>query len=285
MTDRIAGRMSQLSVLALAAATAGCTMDSAPRPRVAAAPPEIRDCPECPPMVAIPAGRFMMGSPAGEEGRQDNEGPQIRVQVAAFAVARHETTFAEWDACAADGGCSRRPPDEGWGRGDRPVINVSWNDAQAYAAWLSRKTGKAYRLLSEAEWEYGARAGAGTQYSWGSIASHEYANYGQDDCCGGFAAGRDQWIYTAPVEAFPANAFGLYGMFGNVWEWVEDCWEESHSGRPADHTARKTGNCRLKVMRGGSWASLPVKIRAAHRELTTPDDRDSIIGFRVARSN
>ena len=126
---------------------------------------------------------------------------------------------------------------------------------------------------------------ASTQYSWGQKASHEYANYGQDECCGGQIAGRDKWETTSPVDSFPANAFGLHDMLGNVWEWVEDCWEESHEGSPADGTARAKANCDRYVMRGGSWSSLPVRIRAAFRDGYPPDDRGRIIGFRVARSN
>lgn len=269
-------------VLSLAACAAAPTTPKG----AAVAARSFQDCPACPPMVMLPAGSFLMGSPASEEGRSDNEGPQQKVQVAAFAVARHETSFAEWDACVADGGCDGyRPGDRGWGRGDLPVMDVTWHNAQAYAAWLSRKTGKKYRLLSEAEWEYAARAGASTQYSWGAVASRDFANYGQDLCCGGHVAGRDTWLYTAPVDSVPANAFGLHSMLGNVWEWVEDCWEESHAGRPADGAARTTGDCNRKIMRGGSWSSLPVRIRAAYRDAYPPDDRDSIIGFRVARSN
>jgi formylglycine-generating enzyme required for sulfatase activity len=236
-------------------------------------------------MVVIPAGTFSMGSPDSEAGRTEEEGPQIRIRVASFAAARHETTFAEWNACVDDGGCGgHRPHDEGRGRGDLPAGNVTWHDAQAYAAWLTKKTGRPYRLLSEAEWEYAARAGATTQYSWGAVASHDYANYGTDECCGGHVAGADRWLYAAPVDSFPPNAFGLDGLLGNVWEWVEDCWNPDLASQPKDGSARKTGDCRRYVMRGGSYNSMPVRIRAAFRDAYPPEDHDIFIGFRVARS-
>lgn len=246
---------------------------------------EFRDCPSCPLMVPLPRGSFLMGSPAGEAGRTANEGPQQRVTFArTVVIAKRETSFAEWDACVADGGCRAGVSDEGRGRGDLPVVNVTWFDARDYAAWLSRKTGKIYRLPTEAEWEYGARAGATAQYSWGAQASHELANYGRDECCGGHTAGRDRWLASAPVGSFPANAFGLQDMHGNVWEWTIDCWAESHEGLPEDGSARTDGNCNLHPMRGGSFGSLPVKIRAAHRDGYPPADQGHFIGFRVARA-
>ncbi len=179
-----------------------------------------RDCAECPEMVVIPAGSFMMGSPANEPGRYNDEGPRHRVTIRReFALGRYEVTFAEWDTCVHAGGCRNRPRDNGWGRGNRPVINVSWDDAKAYVRWLARKTGQDYRLPSEAEWEYAARAGMPTAYCWGARASHEYANYGKDECCGGLSRGRDRWENTAPVGSFLANRFGLYDTSGNVREF------------------------------------------------------------------
>ncbi len=251
-----------------------------------AAGAEFRDCPDCPPMVVVPQQKFTMGSPGSEKGRLKSEGPQHSVRIAyGLAIAKHEVTFAEWDACVADGGCRPRTRDEGWGRGAMPVIHVSWRDAHVYTAWLSKRTGQNYRLLSEAEWEYGARAGAHTQYSWGSVASHGHANYGKDECCGGQVDGTDQWETTSPAESFPANAFGLHDMLGNVWEWVEDCWNETHTGAPVDGSVRTTGDCDRRIMRGGSWSSMPVRIRAAFRDAYPPDDRGEIIGFRVARAD
>jgi formylglycine-generating enzyme required for sulfatase activity len=165
-----------------------------------------------------------------------------------------------------------------------PVTDVSWFHAQAYAAWLSQKTGAKYRLLTEAEWEYAARAGARTTYAWGDKASHTQANYGLDECCGGLATGPDKWELSAPVGSFSANRFGLHDLSGNVWEWVEDCWEEA-APRPIDGSAHEAPNCQIRIMRGGSWASLPVKIRPGHREPNHPGDVGEFLGFRVARTD
>ena len=217
-----------------------------------------RECPSCPEMVVVPAGSFMMGSPSHEDGRDDDEGPVHRVTIAEpFAVGVREVTFAEWNACASSGGCGGyRPDDEGWGRGNRPVINVSWKDAQAYVDWLSRKTGAEYRLLSEAEWEYAARAGTTTRYHWGDGVGRNRANC---DTCG------DSWGVTAPVGSFAANGWGLHDVHGNVWEWVEDCWNGDYTGAPSDGSAWESGNCDARVLRGGSWSSGPRILRDAYR--------------------
>jgi formylglycine-generating enzyme required for sulfatase activity len=230
-----------------------------------------------------------MGSPEGEAGRRSDEGPRRQVTIARpFAVGKYEVTFAEWEACVAGGGCqsNRSPSDQGWGRGRRPVMNVSWNDAREYVAWLSRKSGKTYRLLSEAEWEYAARSGKGSfRYWWGGEASHEHINYGTESCCKGLAQGRDQWVNTAPVGEFPANPFGLHDMHGNVGEWVEDCWHDSYSGAPSDGSAWTSG-CTMairRVVRGGTWLSDPPTLRSAHRFDYLVNDRFNFEGFRVAR--
>lgn len=234
-----------------------------------------RDCPDCPEMVVIPAGHFMMGSPPTEPERElwkaGVESPQHEVIIRKpFAVGRFEVQFAEWDACVAHGGCGgHRPRDEGWGRGARPVINVSWNDAQAYVAWLKKKTHKAYRLLSEAEWEYAARAGTATAYSGGSGLTRKQAHYSTER--------------TEEVGHYPANAFGLYDMQGNVWEWVEDCWNPNYGGAPQDGSARTTGDCVRHVVRGGSWVDLPWVLRLANRNAFGADYRGYLRGFRVAR--
>jgi formylglycine-generating enzyme required for sulfatase activity len=264
-------------------------------PPVAPVPPAalnagsvFRDCPNvCPEMVVVPAGSFMMGSPPGEDGRNADEGPQRRVTISRpFALGKFEVTFDEWDACLAAGGCKHNPSDFGWGRGRRSVINVSWNDAKEYAAWLSDKTGKTYRLPTEAEWEYAARGGkASLKYWWGNDASHEYANYGTDRCCNGFAAGRDRWVNTAPVGQFPANPFGLHDMHGNVFEWVEDCYEDSYKGAPSDGSARTSGRCDARVFRQCSWRGTPRLLRSASRGWLSPWNRaDDGGGFRVART-
>ncbi|MGA8157304.1 MAG: formylglycine-generating enzyme family protein, partial [Rhodoplanes sp.] len=172
-----------------------------------------KDCPECPEMVVVPAGSFIMGSAESEEGRTRFEGPQHRVMFSRpFAVGKFPVTFDEWDACVADGGCDHyKPSDSNWGRGKRPVINVSWNDAQAYISWLKRKTGRNYHLLSEAQREYVTRAGTSSPYWWGSVISPSQANYD--------AGSRGEFNYqTAPVDSFQPNPWGLYQVHGNVWE-------------------------------------------------------------------
>ncbi len=238
-----------------------------------------RDCERCPEMVVVPAGSFMMGSPAGEVSRHDDEGPQRRVKIAKpFAVGKYEVMFSEWDACVASGGCDGyRPDDRVWGRGQRPVVKVSWKDAQAYVGWLSRKTGKAYRLLTESEWEYAARAGTRTRYSWGDLLGRNRAN-----CrgCGSPWDGRR----TAPTGSFAANGFGLHDMHGNVWEWVEDCWHDSYEGAPSDGRAWTGGYCGQRVVRGGSWNLSPGNLRSAIRYRYSTGHRLVSSGFRVVRT-
>jgi formylglycine-generating enzyme required for sulfatase activity len=239
---------------------------------------EIRDCEQCPVMVTVPAGEFTMGSPTMEAGRDDDEGPQRRVTIAhTFAVGKYEVTFAQWDACVAAGGCSRKPEDRGWGRGDRPVINVSWNDTQEYVNWLSKKTGKAYRLPTEAEWEYVARAKSTTAYWWGNEVGRGNANC---NGCGGQWEGKQ----TAPVGRFAANRFGLYDTAGNVWEWVQDCYHGTYDGAPKDGSAWEDGADCPRVLRGGSWYVEPRNVRSAYRSELGPVNRYDLYGFRVARA-
>jgi formylglycine-generating enzyme required for sulfatase activity len=231
-----------------------------------------RECSNCPQMIVVPAGSFMMGSPRNERGRNTNEGPRHAVTFARpFAVGRFELTFDEWDGCVADGGCNGyKPSDRGWGRGRQPVINVSWADAKAYVAWLSKKTGKDYRLLTEAEYEYATRAGTQTAYPWGDDVGKNNAN---------------QWgsKQTAPVGSFAANAFGLYDMVGNVWAWTEDCYHDSYNGAPADGSAW-TNRTNGRVVRGGAWLDPPVDLRSANRFWFTTDVRYGNLGFRVGRT-
>ena len=232
-----------------------------------------RDCPvECPEMVVVPAGIFMMGSPPDEEGRDDDEAPH-RVTVAGpFAVGKFEVTFAEWDACAAAGGCKHQPGDQGWGRGKRPVINVSWDDiTKEYLPWLSHKTGKVYRLLTEAEWEFAARSGTTTPYATGRTIKKSQAHFESDKG-------------TITVGAFPPNGFGLHDMHGNVWEWVHDCWNGDYRSAPSDGSAWTAGDCGLRILRGGSWSGNARSLRAANRGGNTLGDRDLDTGFRVART-
>lgn len=240
-----------------------------------------RDCNDgCPEMVVLPAGSFTMGSPANEAGREGDEGPQRTVTIAKpFAVGKFEVTFADWDACVAGGGCqsNKSPDDRGWGKGQRPVINVSWDDAKQYVAWLSRKTGKPYRLLSEAEWEYAARGKSQTRFS-----------FGNDDA----QLGAHAWLTTnsggktQPVGGKTANAVGLHDMHGNVLEWVEDCWHDSYSGAPSDGSAWTTActESRHRVVRGGSWYGLPVDLRSAFRGWNPSVLRNLNLGFRVGRT-
>jgi formylglycine-generating enzyme required for sulfatase activity len=239
-----------------------------------------------PQLVVVPAGEFMMGSPPAEPGRGTFEDPQHRVVIQhPFAISKFDVTFEQWDACLADGGCGGyRPDDEGWGRGSQPVINVSWYDAEAYVDWLSRKTGKAYRLPSEAEWEYAARAGTQTAYWWGDVASHDFANYGADDCCRGLALGVDRWEASSPVGSFSSNAFGLSDMNGNVMQYVEDCWHPNYDRAPSDGSAWDEEHCGMRTLRGGAWNSVPGFIRSADRLWVLANARYDLMGFRVARS-
>ena len=238
-----------------------------------------RDCPECPEMVGVPAGSFMMGSPENEVNRFPDEGPLHRVTISrSFSVGKYEVTFDQWDACVAQGGCGGyRPVDGGWGRGARPVINVSWDDAKAYVDWLSRKTGRTYRLLSEAEWEYSARGGTTTAWACGA----------EESCIGEIAWGwSNSGRRSQVVGGKRANAFGLHDMTGTVWEWVEDCWHESYAGAPGDGGVRTTGgSCGQRVLRGGSWGDDPGILRAASRYRVTTGYRDVYAGFRVARTD
>jgi formylglycine-generating enzyme required for sulfatase activity len=237
-----------------------------------------KECADCPEMMVVPARTFTMGSPKGEKGHDDTEEPPHPVSIARFAVSRFELTFDEWDACVTLRGCTYSPSDQGWGRGTRPVINVSWNDAQEYVAWLSRRTGKPYRLLSEAEWEYAARAGSDKAYSWGDEIGSGNAN------CAGCDS---QWDnkQTAPVGQFAPNAFGLHDMHGNVWEWTQDCVHGNYDNAPKDGSAWTTdGNCDSRVVRGGSWLNNPAFLRAAYRNGVTTVDRNYFLGFRVGRT-
>ena len=238
-----------------------------------------RDCPDCPQMVVIPAGSFRMGCLNDDGDCFDDEKPVREVRIVTpFALSAREVTFAEWDACVSAGGCGgHRPDDRGWGRGDRPVINVSWDDARSYVSWLSRRTGERYRLPSESEWEYAARAGSTSKYSWGNEVGRNRAN------CNGCGS-RWDGQRTAPVGSFAPNAFGLYDMHGNVYEWVEDCWNGSYAGAPSDGGARLSGDCAKRVLRGGSWLSFPRYLRAAYRFRITSGIRDFDFGFRVART-
>ena len=240
-----------------------------------------RDCDGCPEMVVVPAGEFRMGSPAAEEGRWDDEGPQHQVTLRSFAMAVTEVTFNEWETCVRGGGCNGyRPDDQGWGRDARPVFGVSWEDVQAYVSWLSGATGAVYRLPSESEWEYAARAGTTTPFHTGATISTDQANYNGRSGRRGTFRGR-----TMPVGTFAPNAFGLYDVHGNVWELVEDCWHDRYEGAPNDGAAWTAGgDCGRRVLRGGSWSDFPGLLRSAARDWDATELRDSLVGFRVART-
>ena len=241
------------------------------------------DCTACPEMVVVPPGSFVMGSPTSDAEGWASERPQHAVRIGApFAVGVYEVTFAEWDGCVRAGGCGGHSPnDAGWGRGRRPVMDVSWADAQAYVQWLSRETGQRYRLLTEAEWEYVARAGTTTGRYWGrgEAGQCRYAN-GHDSR----APCPDGHEYIAPVGSLQPNAFGLYDVLGNVFEWAEDCWNDDYSGAPTNGSAWQAGDCLRRVVRGGSWLNHPWDLRSALRGGYPAGNRFSSLGFRVART-
>ena len=229
---------------------------------------------EGPEMVVIPAGRFRMGCLSNDEDCRDLEKPVHEVTIGApFALSVYELTFEDYDRFTYP----NKVADAGWGRERRPVVNVSWDDAQDYVEWLSSQTGAEYRLPSEAEWEYSARAGSTTKYHWGDGIGTNRANC---DGCG------SQWDdrQTAPVGSFRPNGFGLYDMHGNVREWVADCWNGSYQGAPSDGSAWLQGDCAHRVLRGGSWGSFPGSLRAAYRFTYPYVVRDNVSGFRVART-
>ena len=231
-------------------------------------------------MVVIPAGSFRMGCLSNDDDCDDNEKPVHDVTIpAAFALSVYEVTFAHFDRFTSQNKLDD-VDDHGRGRGSRPVTGVSWDYAKAYIAWLSSETGEEYRLPSEAEWEYAARAGTETKYSWGNEIGVNRANCFRS--CG------DQWEGPAPVGSFGANAFGLYDMHGNAYEWVEDCSNRSYSGAPSDGSAwlGSSWTCLKRVLRGGGYTSRPRGLRAAHRFDSLGGGRSSysVVGFRVART-
>lgn len=223
-------------------------------------------------MVSIPAGNFMMGCAYGRDGScGSNESPAHKVQLRGFELGKTEVTQAQWQAVMGSNPSSFKDCGE-----TCPVERVSWDDIQIFIQKLNAQTGKTYRLPSEAEWEYAARAGSNSTYPWGQEASHEYANYEG-------AGGRDKWVNTAPVGSFPANGFGLYDMIGNVWEWVQDGYHADYKGASTDGSVWR-GATERRVLRGGSWGVDPRNVRAADRNSVTASYRDSVIGFRLART-
>lgn len=279
---------------------------------------QFRDCGMCPEMIVIPAGRFLIGSPLSEDGRAQDEGPQAEVEFdQPFAVGRYEITRAQYQdflrstGHKVSGGCitDRRKPgswaadeqtnvdDPGFEQtAEHPVACVSWNDAMAYVGWLNEKTDGGYRLLSEAEWEYVARAGSTTAYPWGA-SIHEGCNHmnGYDETILGkkgnlyegeavaYAACSDGFVNSAPVGSFKPNAFGVHDMIGNMGEWTADCATPSYVGMRRDGTS-KTPDCTKRMVRGGSWGTQPRQLRSAERIRYSPTDIDDSIGIRVAKS-
>ncbi len=279
-----------------------------------------KDCADCPEMVVIPAGRFVMGAAPGEEEREglsdsfrNRSQPQHGVTVKRFSAGKFEVTrgqyrvFAQATGRGSDGcfvwtgpGFEKDPARDwrntGYAQDDtHPVVCVSWDDASAYAAWLGQRTGRSYRLLTEAEWEYAARAGTTTARFWGDArdGSCDYANgadlttRAQVPGAGSwaFADCNDRYAFTAPVGSYRANAFGLHDMLGNVWEWTQDCWNGNYSGAPADGSAWAAGDCSHRAVRGGSWEDAPLGLRTAYRVGSPTVIRVYIRGFRVARTD
>jgi formylglycine-generating enzyme required for sulfatase activity len=242
--------------------------------QAAASQAAIRDCPQCPEMVLMSAGAFEMGSTE----MFDFEAPVHQVSIRKpFYIGRREVTFEEWDACIAEGGCKQRPDDRGLGRARRPAIDLDWDDAKGYTAWLSQKTGHTYRLPSESEWEYVARAGSTTTYPWGKTVDKDKAN-----CIG---CTTDPLKKAVDTGSFKPNAFGIYDMTGNAAEWVEDCWNDNYRGAPADGSAWTRPQCRERVLRGGSFNNDPRYLRSAARFKYDHDVRFYTNGFRVVREN
>jgi formylglycine-generating enzyme required for sulfatase activity len=257
-----------------------------------------KECADCPEMVVIPAGKFTMGMPKDEPGREKwleaseslykNSGRPLHEVMFAkpFAMGKFTVTFAEWDACKADGGCAKWDPgNTGWGRGDQPVVNVNWYDAKAYVEWLSKKTGATYRLPSEAEWEYAARAGSTTPFWWGSAINPDQANY---DATWAYLGGGKKGAHlkkTVPVHSFQPNPFGLYQVHGNVWELCEDPWHNDYRNAPTDGSVwTERGDERFRMLRGGSWDSYPDELRSSYRGRTLPQSHFINIGLRVVRN-
>jgi len=301
---------------------------SAPKPtKPLKAGQNFKDCATCPVMVVIPGGEYTMGAAPDEPGYFEIEGPQHKVKVKRFALGKFDITKAQWEDFAKD--THRKPipgcywtgrtkgmeadpqgswQDTGFTQVDSsPVVCISWTEIQEYLQWLGKKTGRTYRLPSEAEWEYAARAGSQTLYSWGNTPSHDLANYGGEKCCGGLKQGKDQWDYTSPVGSFPPNKFGLYDMHGNVLQYLQDCLALSYAETPIDGSAyqrnvtlQATGelaemvnnkqSCSMRICRGGDWADPPSQIRAGFRSFA-PGPGESLeayrsagVGFRVAAS-
>jgi len=232
-----------------------------------------RDCASCPEMVAVSGGVYRMGDESAYASTEER--PVHLVKVRPFSMSKYEVTFAEWDACVVAGRCNAEIFDQDWGRGRRPAINVNWDDAQAYVQWLSETTHRRYRLPSEAQWEYAARAGAQTAFPWGDrMLKGRAVCYSE---CG------EEADMSALVGSVAPNAFGLHDLHGNVWEWVEDCWNNTYDAAPVDGSAWHAGDCERHVVRGGGWLSYASELRSSVRMAQPPSIRFNTLGFRVVR--
>ena len=246
---------------------------------------QFKECELCPEMVVVPAGQFLMGAKEEEPGSTPDERPQHRVNFAqSFSVGRFPVTFDEWDACVAARGCSYQPGDQGWGRGKLPVISILWDDAQEYVAWLSRATGRTYRLLSESEREYVARAGTTTAYWWGDSFDPTQANCAKDNREVTSARNNTAIEQTLPVRSFAPNPWGLYQVHGNVYDWVDDCWNDNYDGAPSDGSAWISENCSGHVLRGGAFSRKPHAARSAARIWFGSPNRTVYMSVRIART-
>ena len=230
-----------------------------------------KDCADCPDMVALAGGTFAMGS--------DKFGPETKpvhlVSVKPFAMSKFEVTWTDWEPCMQASVC-REPDDHAWGRAKRPIINISWEEATAYAKWLSDKTGVRYRLPTEAEWEYAARGGTFTEYWWGDEIGTEMANCRE--------CNTKLWEHhSLEVGLYPPNPFGLYDMHGNVWEWTQDCWTRGYAGAPTDGRAWQAGDCKRRVVRSGSWYYFPPLARSASRDSFPAELFSYNVGIRLVR--
>jgi formylglycine-generating enzyme required for sulfatase activity len=281
-TGRILG-LSMGTVMGIAFGVSGTASAQAPEPGTS-----FRDCDDCPEIIVVPAGSFLMGSGLDDAARLASEEPHHQVTIAApFAIGIYEVTFEQWDACVAQGGCDNYSPrDQGHGRGRQPVINVHFGDAENYLAWLSETTGQTYRLPSEAEWEYAARAGTTTPSSYGTdLTSADDANVlrvapGQTAHAALLNVSSEG--RTVPVGSYAPNPWGLYDVHGNVAEFTADCWNRDYDGAPADGSARAVGDCEERAFRGGSWVTAPHTSRSAFRD-NNPQLRFIDQGFRVLR--
>jgi len=262
--------LRNLLTLALAAstlATAGCA------PKRLEVGESFKDCSECPELVVVPAGHFNMGDLNSRDHLNEQPVHSVSIPIG-FAVGKYEVTYENWAACVRDGGCSFTPT-KWWGGPRVSVVGISWNDTASYLEWITRKTGKNYRLLSESEWEYVARAGSGSDFHWGDDVGYDNASC---EICG-----KRWWDRVAPTGGFKPNRWGLFDVHGNAAEWVQDCWNGSYDGAPTDGSAWLLGNCDWRVLRGGSWRSSPENIRLSSRTSAKPDERSYRYGFRVAR--